>query len=68
MLSNSEKKKCHYLVYKIDAYLGILPKIIKSFQIVQNQLVHGTDLVSNTYFQIGVVWFAEIFMFPAGEM
>lgn len=57
MLSNLEKKKkeLHCLVYKINAYLRILPRITKSFQIVQNQLVHGTDLVPNTDFQIDVV-------------
>lgn len=51
----SFKKELHCLVCKMDAYLRILPKISKSFQIVQNQFMHGTDLVPDTYFQIDVV-------------
>lgn len=48
-----KKKELHCLVCKIDDYLRILPKITKSFQIAQNQFMHGT--VPHTYFQIDAV-------------
>lgn len=43
-----KEQQLHCLVCKIDDYLRILPKITKSFQIAQNQFVHGTDLVPDT--------------------